>query len=245
MQLDDFVVDSILGGDSAFLRKSWDEQRLWLDLSAVTTCSVANLSRIVFGVGDILGIEIGLTELTPEMAWQLVSLQTDFLIMPNLHRLDCDTAAILGGWPEGTRPIRNFTIREPISAETAKCLIGEMPSRDHCDRPLSLTLPLIGLDAAGALMSHTHELYLDLGNQILTPDLARVFSQHRGYRLMAAIGLEALGETFRWAAIHKALCSNPVKRVGIQRGNSRLVICDFDMWSSSDDEDCGGDLGRI
>ncbi len=242
MELDDFVVDAILAGDGAYLRQSWDEQRFWLDLSAVTSCSITNLSRVVAGVGDILGIELGLTELQPDLAMQLVRLPTDFVIMPNLHRLDCETAVILGRWRVDIRPIMDFTISEPISAETAKFLVGEIPSSDYCDCPLSLTLPSIGLDAAGALMSHTHELYLHLDSQALTADLARIFAQHRGYRLMVNVGLEALGETFRGEAIRKALHSNPCKKVGIQKDNGRLVICDIDMWTSGDDEDCGGEF---
>lgn len=234
MELDLQTVDAILAGESPYLKTYSQSELPALELGDFRKCSDRVLDHLVSNIGPLNLLWLGIEDLPEVHAQKLSQLSTYNLYLPQLNCLDEEAAKVLGAaeWPLGHAPILDFELRSPISEKTALGLIAGY----RCD-VLTLDLPSISLGVARTLMAQAGDLCLSVESQSLTAELARVLSKHRGYHLTAYLGLEQLDETFRGTAIRTALGSNPRKRLGIGRRTGRVVLCDIDMWSFTDEDD--------
>lgn len=234
MELDLQTVDAILAGESPHLKMYAQSDLPALELGDFRNCSDRVLDHLVSNIGPLDLFWFGIEDLPRAHAQKLSQLSTYNLYLPQLNCLDEEAAKVLGAaeWPLGHAPILDFELRSPISEKTALGLVAGY----RCD-VLTLDLPSISLGVARALMAQAGELCLRVESQSLTAELARVLSKHRGYHLTAYLGLEQLDETFCGMAIRNGLGSNPGKRLGISRKRGRVILCDVDMWSFTDEDD--------
>ncbi|MDP1525684.1 MAG: hypothetical protein Q8M20_07730 [Rhodocyclaceae bacterium] len=217
MELDSQALDRMLSGGSGYLEHSGDNTR-WLMLGDFTHASVDVLERLAAGMPNIEGIELGLNRLSPHGAKVLLGMTTGFLMLTDLHALDEQTAIVLGACPFDNRPIRHLRLGMPISAQTAAGLVGAPPPEGYCDRPLAVSVPSINLPVAQALAHHTHELYLEVRDQPLSPDVATALSGHAGYNLTLDCDGGFTHETLR------ALSGNLAKRVRKAERQNRVYV---------------------
>lgn len=230
MELDDQTLDEILSGRSPYLEQHCDDAA-WLMLGNFSHVADDALERLAAGMRNLEGIELGINQLSPRAAKALLGMNADFLFLIDLRGLDEQAAFVLGACPFDTRPIRQLRLEEPISERAAAWLVGESPPEDGCDRPLSVSVPSITLPVALALSSHTHELYLQVRDEILTPDIAEVLSGHAGYSLTLDCDWGFSDETLL------ALSGNPGKRTRKTGERNRVYVVDHDMWSNYYEDD--------
>lgn len=230
MEIDIQTLDSILAGNSSYLDLLTDGSR-WLTLGNFTYCSDFVLNRLVSGVQTVEGIELGLRDLSPTAASILSRLETQFVFLTGLGCLREATAGVLGKWPLASRPIRHLRIAEPISERSATLLVGRPPPIDRCDSPLTVSVPSITLPVAQALSRHTHELYLEVRDEMVSPDIAKVLSGHGGYSLTLDCACGFSDETLQ------ALFGNPGKRTRKVSQRNRVYVVDHEMWSSCYEDD--------
>lgn len=230
MELDNQTLTAILSGSSAYLEQHSDDTR-WLMLGSFTYASDDVLERLAAGMQNLEGIEIGLNQLSPRAAKALLGMNVDFLFLTGLHCLDEQAAFVLGACPFDARPIRHLRLGEPISERAAAWLVGESPPEDSCDSPLTVSVPFITLPAALALSRHTHELYLEVRDQMLSQDVAAILSGHAGYSLTLDCDCGFSDETLQ------ALAGNSGKRTRKMGQRNRVYVVDHDMWSSFYEDD--------
>lgn len=225
MELDDQILAEIFSGRSPYLEQHVDNSR-WLMLGSFRHISDDMLERLIGGIQNLEGIELGIKQLSTRMAKALLEMKIDFLCLSGLCRLDEQAAFVLGACPFDTRPIRNLRIDEPISERAATWLIGEPPPENCCDKPLSVSLPYITMPIAQALSRHTHELYLEVRDEILSPDVAEALSGHVGYSMALDCNCGFSDQTLL------ALFGNPEKLNRKVSQRNRVYLVDDDMWSS-------------
>ncbi len=230
MELDNQTLDAILSGSSPYLEQHCDGAR-WLMLVNFTFSSDDVLERLVTGTQNLEGIEIGLNQLSPRAAKALLGMNVDFLFLTGLHDLDEQAAFVLGACPFEARPIRHLRLEEPISERAASWLVGASPPDDHCDSPLTVSIPSITLPVAQALSRHTHELCLEVRDGSLSPEVAAILSGHAGYSLTLDCDCGFSDETLQ------ALAGNSGKRTRKMGQQNRVYVVDHDMWSSHYEND--------
>lgn len=225
MELDNQTLDEILSGRSPYLEQHCDGA-LWLMLGNFSRAADDALERLAAGMQNLEGIELGINQLSPRAAKVLLGMNVAFLFLTGLRGLAEQAAFVLGACPFDARPIRHLRLEEPISERAAAWLVGEPPPEDRCDRPLTVSVPSITLPVALALSRHTHELYLEVRDEILTPDIAEVLSGHAGYSLTLDCDRGFSDETLQ------ALSGNPGKRTRKPGEWNRAYVVDHDMWSN-------------
>lgn len=230
MELDNQTLAAILSGFSPYLEQHCDEAR-WLMLGSFHHAADDVLEQLAAGVRDLEGIELGVNRLSPRAAKLLLGMNVRFLFLTGLHELDEQAAFVLGACPFENRPIRSLRLEESLSLRAATWLVGQSPPKDSCDSPLSVSVPSINLPVAMALSRHTHELYLELRDQVLCPDVAAAFSAHAGYSLALTCDGDFSDETLQ------ALSGNPGKRSRKMGERNRVYVVDHDMWSKYYEDD--------
>lgn len=230
MELDDQTLDEILSGRSPYLEQHGDNAR-WLMLGSFRHAADDMLEHLAGGMQNLEGIELGINQLSPRAAKALLGMNVDFLVLTALCGLDEQAAFVLGACPFDVRPIRHLRLEEPISERAAAWLVGEPPPENRCDRPLTVSVPSITLPVAQALSRHTHELYLEVRDEMLSPDIAEVLSGHAGYSLTLDSDCGFSDETLQ------ALFGNPGKRTRKVSQRNRAYVVDHDMWSSGYEDD--------
>lgn len=230
MELDVQTLDEILSGRSTYLEQHSDNAR-WLMLGTFRHAADDLLERLAAGMQNLEGIELGISQLSPRAAKALLGMNIDFLFLTALCGLDEQASFVLGACPFDARPIRHLRLEEPISEQAAAWLVGEPPPENACDRPLTVSVPSISLPVAQALSRHTHELYLEVRDEMLSPDIAQVLSDHTGYSLTLDCDCGFSDETLH------ALSGNPGKRIRKIGQQNRVYVVDHDMWSSGYEDD--------
>lgn len=225
MDLDDETLAAILSGSGPYLEQSCDGAR-WLNLGGFSHANDDVLESLAASIQNFEGIELGLRQLSPGIATALQRMNIGILALTGLHFLDEQAAFVLGSWSFDTRPIRHLRLRVPVSAQAAAWLVGEPPPEGACDRPLTVSVPSITLPVAQALSRHTHELYLEVREQVLSPDVAAVLCSHTGYSLTLDSDCGFSDEMLR------ALSSNHRKRIRKLSQRNRVYVVDHDMWCS-------------
>lgn len=226
MEFDDRTMADILTGCSCYLEMHPDGAR-WLSLGDFTSITDELLMRLVAEVPDLQGVELGVRELSPRAARSLLGLGGIYLSLPGLQTLDEETACALRACCPDFQPILDLRLEEPLSEEVAYRLVGTEPLDGE---PLSVSLPSISLPVARAFAQHGHELYLEMRENTLTQEVARVFADHAGHHLSltckAGIPEEA----------GLALSSNPRKKARITEQRNRAYIDDIEMLSMGHSE---------
>lgn len=230
MELDNRTLDEILSGHSPYLEQHSVNAR-WLIISKFSHVSDDVLERLAACIQNLEGIEIGLNRLSPRAAKALLRMNVEFLFLSGLHGLDEQAAFVLGASPFDTRPIRHLRLGDTLSEREATWLVGQPPPEGGCDRPLTVSVPTITLPVALALSRHTHELYLEVRDQVLSPDVAVALSGHAGYSLTLDCDCGFSDETLH------ALSGNPGKRIRKMGQQNRVYVVDHDMWSSGYEDD--------
>lgn len=230
MKLDSEAVFAIWFGESPYLELPGEDIR-WLMLGGFTRAKDNVLEMLAAGTMQVEGIELGLKRLSPRAARALLIMKVEFLFLTGLDELNEQAAFLLGAYPFEFRPIRNLRLRKPISAQAAALLVGEPPPEGSCDRPLTVSVPSITLSVAQALARHTHELYLEVRDQPLSPEVAAVLANHAGYSLTLDCDCGFSDETLQ------ALSGNPDKRIRKMGQRNRVYVVDHDMWSSGYEAD--------
>lgn len=230
MELDDQTLDEILSGRSHYLERHSDDAA-WLMLGNLSHAADEMLERLAAEMQNLEGIELGINQLSPRAAKALLGMNVEFLCLTGLRSLEEQAAFVLGACPFDARPIRHLRLEEPISERAAAWLVGEPPPENRCDRPLTVSVPSITLPVAQALSRHTHELYLEVRDEMLSPDIAEVLSGHAGYSLTLDCDCGFSDETLQ------ALFGNPGKRTRKVSQRNRAYVVDQDMWSSGYEDD--------
>lgn len=230
MELDDQTLDEILSGRSPYLEQHCDDA-VWLMLGNFSHVADDALDRLAAGMRNLEGIELGINQLSPRAAKVLLGMNVDFLCLTGLQCLDEQAAFVLGACTFDVRPIRHLRLGEPISERAAAWLVGESPPEDSCDSPLTVSVPSITLPAALALSRHTHELYLEVRDEMLSPEVAAVLSGHAGYSLTLDCDCGFSDETLQ------ALAGNQGKRTRKMGQRNRVYVVDHDMWSNFYEDD--------
>lgn len=230
MELDDQTLDEILSGRSHYLERHSDDAA-WLMLGNLRLAADEMLERLAAEMQNLEGIELGINQLSPRAAKALQGMSVEFLCLTGLSGLEEQAAFVLGACPFDTRPIRYLRLAKPISERAAAWLVGEPPPENGCDRPLTVSVPSITLPVAQALSRHTHELYLEVRDEMLSPEIAEVLSRHAGYSLTLDCDCGFSDETLQ------ALFGNPGKRTRKVSQQNRAYVVDHDMWSSGYDRD--------
>lgn len=230
MELDDQTLDEILSGRSPYLEQHGDNAR-WLMLGTFRHAADDMLEHLAGGMQNLEGIELGINQLSPRAAKALLGMNIGFLFLTGLRGLDEQAAFVLGACPFDARPIRHLWLGEPISERAAAWLVGVPPPEDDCDSPLTVSVPSITLPVAQALSRHTHELYLEVRNEMLSPDVAVALSGHAGYSLTLDCNCGFSDETLH------GLSGNPGKRIRKVSQRNRAYVVDHDMWSSGYEDD--------
>lgn len=230
MKFDDQTIDDILSGRSPYLEQHSDDA-LWLMLGTFRHVADDLLERLATGMQNLEGIELGINQLSPRAAKALLEMNIDFLFLTGLRGLNEQAAFVLGACPFDARPIRHLRLDEPISEHAAAWLVGAPPPEDSCDRPLTVSVPSITLPVAQALSRHTHELYLEVRDEMLSPDIAEALSGHAGYSLTLDCDCGFSDETLQ------ALSVNLGKRTRKLGERNRVYVVDHDMWSNYYEDD--------
>ena len=230
MEFDDQTLDDILSGRSPYLEQHCDDA-LWLMLGTFRHVADDLLERLATRMQNLEGIELGINQLSPRAAKALLEMNIDFLFLTGLRGLNEQAAFVLGACPFDARPIRHLRLDEPISEHAAAWLVGEPPPEDCCDSPLTVSVPSITLPAALALSRHTHELYLEVRDEMLSPEVAAVLSGHAGYSLTLDCECGFSDETLQ------ALAGNQGKRTRKMGQRNRVYVVDHDMWSNFYEDD--------
>lgn len=228
MEINRKALDEILSGRSPYLEKNSDED-VWLLLGNFNQAADEVLERLVAGMQNLTGFELGIHQLSPRAAKVLLGMSVDYLFLTGLRNLDEQAAFLLGAWPFDARPIRDLWLEEPISERAAAWLVGEPPPENDCDTFLSVSVPSITLSVAQALSRHTDELFLTVREEMLSPDIAEVLSGHVGYRLTLDCDCGFSDETLR------ALSGNPDKRT--RKEGKRVYVVDHDFWTTTYEDD--------
>lgn len=229
MELDNQTLDEILSGRSPYLEQHCDGA-LWLMLGSFSHAADEVLERLAAGTQKLEGIELGIIQLSPRAAKILLGMNVDFLFLSGLRGLDEQAAFVLGAYPFDARPIRQLRLEEPISERAAAWLVGEPPPENGCDRPLTVSVPSITLPVAQALSRHTHELYLEVRGEMLSPDVAAALAEHKGYYLELWLSDKISDEARRQFSITRG------KRVGIKNEGATVYLVNHDMWCSGYEE---------
>jgi hypothetical protein len=224
------IAECLLTRSRSRLRRTFlavpGEVEPWLTLR-FSDFDIDALRHLVTHVGKLYGLSAHFRVVSPEAAELLVTVATEFLNLPSLTTLDEQTAHVLRRQDNVERPILSLGVQQPLSAQAAEALTADSESDDG---PLDLSLPLLLPRVAQGLARHRHELYLNLRDQMLSPDAARELAQHSGYALTCRFYRPLLEDSLT------ALASNPNKRMRIKEfpsaGFTRVHLVNHDMWCS-------------
>lgn len=163
------------------------------------------------------GIELRTNHLSASVAKILQKANAEYLFLTILKPLGKSAAGVLGDWPFSIRPIRDITFEHEISAKIAKALMGGIPGKNECDRPLSISVPTITAEVAQVLARHTNELYLTISHCFVDDDIVLALNEFRGKRLFLD---SRMGFTKK---AKQALFSNPASRITTWSGIDHSV----------------------